>query len=83
MATLEQQIEQKKDELNRLKEKKRSIENGEKIIIGGMILSMSRKNPKMAQNVLSWIASEINRDTDKKRLENIISELKQIVEKAQ
>lgn len=80
MTTLEQQIEQKKDELKRLQEKKHNIETSEKVVIGGMMLSMARKNPQMAQNVLNWIATEVNRDTDKKRLENVISELKKVVE---
>lgn len=45
MATLEQQIAQKQDELNRLKEKAKTLENGQKIVLGGMVLSVARKNP--------------------------------------
>ena len=79
MATLEQQIAQKQDELNRLKEKAKTLENGQKIVLGGMVLSVARKNPQFAIQLLNMIGNEINRDTDKKRLENIIDELKGIV----
>ncbi len=83
MATLEQQIAQKQDELNRLKEKAKTLENGQKIVLGGMVLSVARKNPQFARQLLSMIGSEINRDTDKKRLENIIDELKAVVNENQ
>jgi hypothetical protein len=79
MATLEQQIAQKQDELNRLKEKAKTLENGQKIVLGGMVLSVARKNPQFARQLLGMISIEINRDTDKKRLENIIEELKAVV----
>ena len=79
MANLEQQIAQKQDELNRLKEKAKTLENGQKIVLGGMVLSVARKNPQFARQLLNMIGNEINRDTDKKRLENIIDELKGIV----
>lgn len=79
MATLEQQIAQKQDELNRLKEKAKTLENGQKIVLGGMVLSVARKNPQFARQLLAMIGSEINRDTDKKRLENIIDELQGVV----
>ena len=79
MATLEQQIAQKQDELNRLKEKAKTLENGQKIVLGGMVLSVARKNPQFARKLLAMIGSEINRDSDKKRLENIIDELQGVV----
>ena len=79
MATLEQQIAQKQDELNRLKEKAKTLENGQKIVLGGMVLSVARKNPQFARQLLAMIGSEINRDSDNKRLENIIDELQGVV----
>lgn len=82
MATLEQQIAQKQDELARLKEKAQKQENAQKIVIGGMVLSVARNNSQFAQNLLSMINREINRDTDKKRLESVIIELQQVINKA-
>lgn len=81
MATLEQQIAQKQDELARLKEKARKLENGQKIIIGGMMLAMAKDNPLVSAKLLEWINQEVTRKTDLKRLENIIDELKETAKK--
>ena len=80
MATLEEKIASKEAQLNALKEKKRETENGQKIIIGGMMLAMARKNPQVARKMIDWIANEVNRDTDKKRLESVVTELKKIAD---
>ena len=82
MATLEQQIAQKQDELARLKEKAQKQENAQKIVLGGMLLSVARKNNDVARMVLDMINKEVNRDTDKKRLMNVINELQQFISKA-
>lgn len=82
MATLEQQIAQKQDELARLKEKAQKQENAQKIVLGGMVLAVARKNPQFAQSLLAMIDKEVNRDTDKKRLTNIIIELQKFINKA-
>lgn len=83
MATLEQQIAQKQDELARLKEKAQKQENAQKIVLGGMLLSVARKNNDVAKMVLNMINKEINRDTDKKRLESVVSELQGLVNQSQ
>lgn len=83
MATLEQQIAQKQDELTRLKEKAKKQENAQKIVLGGMLLSVARKNNDVAKMVLNMINKEINRDTDKKRLESVVSELQGLVNQSQ
>lgn len=80
MATLEQQIAQKQDELARLKAKARKLENGEKIILGGMVLSIARKNPQYAKQLLEYINTEVNRESDKNRLRNIITELQTVIQ---
>ena len=82
MATLEQQIAQKQDELARLKEKAQKQENAQKIVLGGMVLAVARKNPQFAQSLLAMIDKEVNRDTEKKRLTNIIVELQKFINKA-
>ena len=83
MATLEQQIAQKQDELARLKAKARQLENGEKIILGGMVLSIARKNPQYAKQLLEYINTEVNRESDKNRLRNIIAELQTVIQSKQ
>ena len=80
--TLEQQIAQKQDELARLKEKANQLSNAQKIVLGGMLLSVARKNNDVARMVLDMISKEVNRDTDKKRLESVIIELQEVVTKA-
>lgn len=75
MATLEQKIAQKQDELARLKEKARRLENGQKIIIGGMMLAMAKDNPTVSKKLLDWINEHIKRKTDLNRLKSVIEEL--------
>ncbi|SUD98789.1 hypothetical protein [Psychrobacter phenylpyruvicus] len=75
MATVEQKIAQKEAELARLKEKKRKLENAQKIVIGGMMLSMAKGNPIVSKKLLDWINEHVDRKTDLNRLESVIDEL--------
>lgn len=77
--TLEQQIAQKQDELARLKEKDNQLSNAQKIVLGGMVLSVARKDKNFANQLLAMMNTEINRDTDKKRLISVFDELKEII----
>lgn len=82
MTTLQQKLAQQQDQLNRTKERIRKSENGQKIVTGGMMLSIARKNPKRAQTLLEDYRNEITRKTDLERLKPIIDELEKIVEQA-
>lgn len=82
MATLEQKIAQKEDELARLKEQSRKLENGQKIIVGGMMLSVARKDTQRAKTLLEDINKEVTKKTDLERMQPIIDELTAIVNKA-
>lgn len=75
MATIEQKIAQKENELARLKEQSRKLENGQKIIIGGMMLSLARNNPQRAKTLLEDIKTQITKKTDLERMQPIINEL--------
>lgn len=79
MKTLEQKIAQKEDELARLKLQSRKLENGQKIIIGGMMLAIARKNEVVAKLLLDNIDNEISKKSDLDRLADVISELKKTV----
>ena len=81
MATLEQRIAQSEDKLARLKEQARKLENGQKIITGGMILSIARKDPQRAKTLLEDIQREVIKKTDLERMQPIIDELKAIISK--
>ncbi len=80
--TLEQKIAQSEDKTARLKEQARKLENGQKIITGGMMLSLARNNPQRAKTLLEDIKREITKKTDLERMQLIIDELTTIVNKA-
>lgn len=76
MPTIEQKIARKQDELNRLKTRQRKLETGQKVIIGGMMLSLAKDDPQIAEQLLNWIDGNITRKTDLDRLEDVITELR-------
>lgn len=78
LKTLDQNIAKKKDELKRLEEKKRKLETGQKVVLGGMLLKACKDNPKQAQYALSLIDKYVDREADKKRLDGVIVELKKV-----
>lgn len=71
MITPEQKQARLDDQLARLKTKNRKLETGQKIIIGGMMLSLAEKNSSIAKQLKIWIDEEVTRDIDKKRLETL------------
>lgn len=74
--TLEQKIAQKEAEIARLKQQARKKENGQKIVIGGLMLSVAQDDPKFAQQLLRYIEERVTRKTDLNRLDDVIEELK-------
>ena len=76
MPTIEQKIARKQDELNRLKTRQRKLETGQKVIIGGMMLSLAKDDPQIAEQLLNLIGKNITRKTDLDRLEDVITELR-------
>lgn len=82
MATIEQKIAQKEAELARLKMQARKLETGQKVIIGGMILSIARREKQRAEILLNDIQREVTKKTDLDRLQPILDELQEIVNKA-
>lgn len=79
MATLQQKLAQQEAELNRTKERIRKLENGQKIITGGMMLSIARNNPQRAKTLLEDINREVTKKADLDRMKPIIDELKAVV----
>ena len=82
MNTIEQKIARKEAELNRLKEQSRKLENGQKIITGGMMLSIARKDTQRAKTLLEDIEREVTKKADLDRMQSVIDELKAIISKA-
>ena len=75
MPTIDQKIARKQDELNRLKTKQRKLDTAQKVVIGGMVLSLAKNDPDRARQLLIDIDSSITRKTDLDRLEGVIDEL--------
>ena len=80
MATIEQQIAQKEDELARLRKKSRELENGQKIILGGMLIHAARENAKIRAWLLEEAEKSITREVDKKRLAPLLDTLRRTPE---
>lgn len=80
-ATVKQQIAKAEAKLARLKDRERKLENGQKIVIGGLILAMARKNPERAKQLLADIDREVTRKVDYDRLQPIIRELQELIDK--
>ena len=73
--TLEQQIAEAEARLARLRTQSRQLENGQKIILGGMLLAAARHDPKIRAWVIKESAKAVTRDIDKKRLQPLLEEL--------
>lgn len=82
MFTLQQKLAQQEAELNRTKERIRKLENGQKIITGGMMLSIARNNPQRAKTLLEDIEREVTKKADLDRMQSVIDELKAIISEA-
>ena len=71
----DQQIADLEAQIARLRERKRTEENGQKIILGSLLLTSARHDPKMA----AWVCDEAEkflvRDVDKKRMAPLLREL--------
>lgn len=79
--TAEQLKAREQDRLARADTKSKSLQNGQKIIIGGMMLSMARKDAGLSDLLLAFIKQEVTRETDIKRLDDIILELQSNIER--
>jgi hypothetical protein len=80
MADLKQQLAQQQDAVARLKEKIKKQDTAQKIIIGGLVMSIARENEKIAEWLVKEINNRVTRETDLKRVQPIIDELKKVSE---
>ena len=77
---LQQQIAEAEARLARLREQSRKTENGQKIILGGMLLNAARKNLKIRHWLLEEAERSITRAVDKKRLAPLLDTLRETPE---
>lgn len=73
--TINQKIAEAEAKLARLRQQSRALENGQKIILGGMLLAEARKEPRIRQWLIDKSNELITRDVDRKRLEPLLAEL--------
>lgn len=73
--TLEQKIAEAEARLARLRNQSRTLENGQKVILGGLMLNAARTNPKTRKWLLGQIAEHVTREADKTRLAPLVAEL--------
>jgi hypothetical protein len=74
--TLEQQIAEAEARLARLRTQSRQLENGQKIILGGMLLAAARHDPKIRAWVIKEADKAVTREIDQKRLQPLLNELR-------
>jgi hypothetical protein len=76
MRTIEQKIADAEAKLARLRTQSRKLENGQKIILGGMLLAAVRDDPNLKQWLLRNADRYVTRAADKDRLKPLLAELK-------
>lgn len=73
--TLEQKIAEAEAKLARLRDQSRKLENGQKVILGGLMLNAARSSPKTRKWLLGQIGENVTREADKARLAPLVAEL--------
>ena len=77
MTTMKQQIARKQDELNRLKDKDRKLQTGQKIILAGELLAQAKDDPELARYLLNRVEGKFTRLTDQKRIAPLLDEMRE------
>ena len=74
--TLEQKIAEAQAKLARLKEKARSEDTRQKIVVGAAVISQALRSSSLAGRLLAILEAEPLRDHDKKAVAGLIDKLK-------
>lgn len=74
VRTLDQKIAEAEAKLARLRKQERSLETGQKIILGGMVLSAAKHDDRIRRWVLEE-GAKLTREADKKRMEPLLKAL--------
>jgi len=79
--TLEQKIAQAQANLARLKDKARSEDTRQKIIVGAAVISQALRSSSLAGRLLAILDAEPLRDHDKRAVADLITKLKSVAAK--
>ena len=76
--TLEQKIAEAQANLARLKDKARSEDTRQKIVVGAAVISQAVRSPSLAGRLLAILDAEPLREHDKKAVAGLIEKLKSV-----
>ncbi len=76
--TLEQKIAEAQANLARLKDKARSEDTRQKIVVGAAVISQALRSPSLAGRLLAILDAEPLRDHDKKVVAGLVDTLKSV-----
>lgn len=76
--TLEQKIAEAQANLVRLKDKARSEDTRQKIVVGAAVISQALRSPSLAGRLLAILDAEPLRDHDKKAVAGLVDTLKSV-----
>lgn len=75
MRSIDQQIAEATNKLQRLKAKKQTRDTRLKIVVGATMIAEARANKQAADILLSALQKHVTRDVDKKEVAALIEEL--------
>jgi hypothetical protein len=72
---IDQKIAEKEAELARLRQKKRSLDAGQKIVVGAMVIEWAREDKDFRTRLLQEAGKRVKRPADKERIDHLLTEL--------
>ena len=70
-----QRIASAQAEISRAKAAQRSLETGQKVVIGGAILAEARQNPEVRALLVKILTTRVTREADTSRIAALLAEL--------
>lgn len=71
-----QRIARAQAEISRAKAAQRSLETGQKVVIGGAMLAEARENPEVRTLLVKILTTRVTREADAARIAALLTELK-------
>ena len=79
--TIDQQIAEAENRVQRLKAKKRTKDTRRKIIVGAVIISQAFKDTIIAEYLVETLEENLTRDVDKRDAQPLLNDLRKFIEK--
>ncbi len=81
--TIDQQIAEAENRVQRLKAKKRTKDTRRKIIVGAVMTAQAFKDVNLAEYLLFFLENDLTRDVDKRDAQPLMNDLRKFIEKNQ